>query len=182
MVRQVLSHQHLRSCETSNGTGTSVETEVQGKRQLKLLRFGETYAMNSPKLLIRFLPVPNVEWIGPVRIACKETGLEAQLSYKHNVFGRRNHRSITGKIIDSSSSKTVYEISGHWDRYLSTCSKFLSCDMSVLPFCHLFGWCRTVTIKDISTGKARAIYDMREAISGLSTPYVKDPKVNDRSV
>lgn len=99
-------------------TGTSVETEVHGKRQLKLLKFGETYVMNTPKLLIRFLPVPNVDWVGPVRIACKETGLEAELHYKHNVFGRRNPRSISGKIIDSSSMKTIYEISGHWDRWV----------------------------------------------------------------
>ncbi|KAK4755712.1 hypothetical protein SAY87_009469 [Trapa incisa] len=130
--------------------GISVETEVHGKRQLKLRKFGETYTMNSPKLLIRFLPFPNVEWTGSVRIACKETGLEAELSYKHNVFCRRNHRSINGRIIDSSSSKTIYQINGHWDR--------------------------TVTIMDIGTGKVRVIYDVKEAISGLSTPYVKDPK------
>ncbi|PKI56685.1 oxysterol-binding protein-related protein 4C-like [Punica granatum] len=130
--------------------GTSVETEVQGKRQLKLLKYGETYVMNSPKLLIRFLPVPGVDWVGHVQITCKETGLEAELSYKYSIFGGRNHRLIKGKIIDSSSSKTIYDIEGHWDR--------------------------TVTIKDVSSGKLRLIYDAKEAISGLSTPYVEDPK------
>lgn len=98
-------------------TGTSVETEVHGKRQLKLLKFGETYIMNTPKLLIRFFPVRLVDWVGPARITCEETGLEVELHYKHNVFGRRNLRSVSGKIINSSSSKTIYEINGHWDRY-----------------------------------------------------------------
>ncbi|KAJ0029772.1 hypothetical protein Pint_14030 [Pistacia integerrima] len=44
--------------------GTSVEAEVHGKRQLKLHKYKETYEMNSPKLLIRFLPVPGTEWVG----------------------------------------------------------------------------------------------------------------------
>ncbi|KAK4756170.1 hypothetical protein SAY87_006297 [Trapa incisa] len=130
--------------------GTSVETEVLGKRQLNLRRFGETYVTNTPKLLIRFLPVPLVDWVGPVRITCKETGLEAELHYKSNVFGRRNNlRWISGRILDSTSSKTLFEINGHWDR--------------------------VVTAKDISTGEVRVIYKAEESMSRLKAPYVKDP-------
>lgn len=98
--------------------GASVEAEVHGRRQLKLLNHNETYEMNSPKLCIRFLPVPGADWVGNVKIKCHETGLEAELFYKANPFIalRRNHRAVKGKIYNSSSSKILFEIDGHWDR------------------------------------------------------------------
>lgn len=100
--------------------GTHIDAEVNGKRQLKLLDKSETYTMNSPKLVIRLLPWPGVDWLGNVRIRCEETGLEAELSYRGNSFWPRPsiHRSIKGKIFRSSTSETVYEINGHWDRYV----------------------------------------------------------------
>ncbi|CAK9182365.1 unnamed protein product [Ilex paraguariensis] len=132
--------------------GISIETEVHGKRQLKFLNKGETYVMNSPKLVIRFLPKPGIHWLGNVTVRCQETGLEAELCIGGNSFLSRwaNYRSIKGKIFMSSSLKTIYEINGHWDR--------------------------TVTIKDTANGKVTVIYNAREAISGLKTPFVKDPK------
>ncbi|KAJ4709255.1 Oxysterol-binding protein [Melia azedarach] len=130
--------------------GASVEAEVHGKRQLKLLNHKETYEMNSPKLCLRFLPVPGADWVGNVRIKCKETGLEAELTYRANSligFGG-NHRAVRGKIYDSSSSKILYEIDGRWDR--------------------------TVTAKDIKNGKNTVIYNAKEVLSGLKAPIVKD--------
>jgi hypothetical protein len=104
---------------------------VQGKRQLKLLKRGETYVMNSPKLSIRFFPGPGAQWVGNVRIQCQETGLEAELCYRSNSFLWRkgNHRSIKGKIFESSSLKTLYEIDGHWDRYIT-----IKCLSNSIPF------------------------------------------------
>lgn len=130
--------------------GASVEAEVHGRRQLKLLNHNETYEMNSPKLCIRFLPVPGADWVGNVKIKCHETGLEAELFYKANPFIalRRNHRAVKGKIYNSSSSKILYEIDGHWDR--------------------------TVSLKDISNGKSTIIYNAKEVITGLKAPIVKD--------
>ncbi|GFP89202.1 oxysterol-binding protein-related protein 4c [Phtheirospermum japonicum] len=132
--------------------GTHIETEVAGKRQLKLLDKNETYTLNSPKLVIRFLPVPRVDWLGNVNVRCPESGLEAELSYRGNSFLPRPsvHRSIKGKIFLSSTSQTIYEIDGHWDR--------------------------TVTAKDVSTGKTTIVYNAKEALSGLKTPFVKDPE------
>ncbi|KAH6798966.1 hypothetical protein C2S51_035450 [Perilla frutescens var. frutescens] len=132
--------------------GSHIETNVQGKRQLKLLDKKETYTMNSPNLVIRFLPLPGVEWLGNVRIRCEESGLEAELSYRGNSFWPRPsiHRSIKGKIVSATTLQTIYEINGHWDR--------------------------SVMAKDVSTGKSRTIYDAKEALSGLKTPVVKDPK------
>ncbi|KAI3803167.1 hypothetical protein L1987_31316 [Smallanthus sonchifolius] len=132
--------------------GTGIETRVLGKRQLKLLNKGEYYVMNSPNLVIKFLPVPDVEWLGNVTIKCQETGLEAHLCYKGNSFlGRKgNYRAIRGKIISTPNMKTIYEINGHWDR--------------------------TVAIKDISNGKTTVIYRAKDVISSLKTPMVKDPK------
>lgn len=91
---------------------------MHGRRQLKLLNHNETYEMNSPKLCIRFLPVPGADWVGNVKIKCHETGLEAELFYKANPFIalRRNHRAVKGKVNNSSSSKILFEIDGHWDR------------------------------------------------------------------
>ncbi|KAL9224104.1 hypothetical protein vseg_000173 [Gypsophila vaccaria] len=129
--------------------GTTIETIVHGKRKLNLMQRGEHYVMNSPKLLIRLLPKPGVDWVGNVRIKCQETALEAELSYKSTYFGLGgNHRSIKGKIIDSNSSKTLFEISGHWDR--------------------------AVQIKDCTDGKTKVLYNAKETISALPTPTLKD--------
>ncbi|KAM1302085.1 hypothetical protein ACFX2H_013044 [Malus domestica] len=130
--------------------GTSVETEVHGKRQLKLLNHRETYEMNSPKLLIKFLPLPWVDWVGENRIRCHETGLEAELYYGSNSWIRGNPRTIKGKIFDSTTFELLYEIHGQWDR--------------------------TVKMKDVSSGKETVIYNAKEAISGLKAPIVTDLK------
>jgi len=83
--------------------------------------------MNSPKLLIRLLPKPGVEWVGNVRIECQETGLRAELSYKGSSFFGfgGGGRSLRGKIIDSSSANTLYEIDGQWDRYFHDIYSYL---------------------------------------------------------
>ncbi|KAK7303927.1 hypothetical protein RJT34_14847 [Clitoria ternatea] len=130
--------------------GTSVEAQVHGKRQLKLVNHGETYEMNSPHLLIKILPVPGVDWVGNVNISCIETGLAAELCYmSQSFFGfRGSRRLIKGKIIDSSSLKILYEVNGHWDS--------------------------TVTLKGRNNAEERVIYDALEVISGLQAPIVKD--------
>ncbi|KAL7224838.1 hypothetical protein ACSBR1_026176 [Camellia fascicularis] len=132
--------------------GTTVETMVHGQRHLKLMNKGETYVMDHPNLLIRFLPVPGVHWVGKVRIHCQESGLEAELHLGGSSFiSRRAYfRSIKGKVFMSSSMKTIYEINGHWDR--------------------------VVTVKDVSNGEQTVIYDAKEALSGLKTPILKDPE------
>ena len=91
---------------------------IHGKRQLKLLNFGEHYEMNAPRLLIRFFPVPRADWVGNVRIKCKNTGLEAELCYKGNSMLRLGSSSkfVKGRIFDSLSMETIYDIEGHWDR------------------------------------------------------------------
>ncbi|KAJ4834892.1 hypothetical protein Tsubulata_038791 [Turnera subulata] len=127
--------------------GTRVEAEVLGKRQLKLLNHGETYVTNSPKMLIKFFP-PGVEWTGDVKVCCQETGLEANLHYTSSSFLGRGPHFIRGKIYQSSSLKTLYEIDGHWNR--------------------------TVKVKEVSSGKQTIIYDASEMMSGLKTPTVKD--------
>ncbi|XP_041019159.1 oxysterol-binding protein-related protein 4B-like isoform X1 [Juglans microcarpa x Juglans regia] len=132
--------------------GTSVEAVLQGKRQMKLLSHGETYVMNAPNLSIRFLPGPGTDWVGNVRIQCQETGLEAEYCCKSSSFmwRRGNHRSIKGKIFESSSLKTLYEIDGHWDRI--------------------------VRVKDINSGEFTDIYNAKEVISRLNATIVKDPR------
>lgn len=35
-------------------------------------------------------------------------------------------------------------------------------------------------VKDVSTGKTTTIYNAKEALSGLKTPIVKDPKVTQK--
>ncbi|CAK7345750.1 unnamed protein product [Dovyalis caffra] len=128
--------------------GTRVEAEVLGKRQLKLLNHGETYTMNSPKLMIKFLP-PRVDWIGKVKICCQETDLESELCYiTSSLLGRSGLHSVKGKIYQSSSMKTLYEVDGHWNS--------------------------TVKVKDIDSGKETIIYDAKEVFSELKTPIVKD--------
>ncbi|XP_022930124.1 oxysterol-binding protein-related protein 4C-like [Cucurbita moschata] len=130
--------------------GTSVEVEVSGKRELRLANHRETYVMNSPNLMFKFLPTPAAEWSGSIRIACQDTGLEAELRCKGlSFFGfGGNARSIKGKILDSFSSKPLYEINGQWDR--------------------------TVTVKNIESGKVEIIYNAKDNIWRLRTPTVQD--------
>jgi len=99
-------------------SGTSIETKVHGKRQLKLRNHGETYEMNSPNLVIRILPIPGTEWVGNLTIRCPETGLVAELNYmSQSFFGfGAGRRQIKGKIYDSLSHKILHKIEGHWDR------------------------------------------------------------------
>ncbi|KAK7265225.1 hypothetical protein RJT34_32841 [Clitoria ternatea] len=134
----------------SKFTGTSVEGQVQGKRQLKLHNHGETYEMNSPNLLIRFLPVPGTDWVGNVSIRCLETGLVAELNYtSQSFFGfRSNGRQVKGKIFDALSKKILGKIEGHWDS--------------------------TLTLKNTSDSEVRVIYDAKQVISRLQAPIVKD--------
>ncbi|RRT51793.1 hypothetical protein BHE74_00006829 [Ensete ventricosum] len=104
--------------------GTSVEAVINGKRQLRLLTFGEDYEMDSPNLVVRLLPTTGADWLGDVRIRCKDSDLEATLCYHKSQsflgFGG-NSRSVRGNIFYSKTSKTVYEIDGQWDRYIPSC-------------------------------------------------------------
>ncbi|PNY03438.1 oxysterol-binding protein, partial [Trifolium pratense] len=180
--------------------GTSVEAQVHGKRQLKLLNHGETYEMNSPNLLFKILPVPGANWVGTVNIRCLETGLVAELSYKssHSFLGLGgNHNVIKGKIFDSSSCMVLYEVDGHWDRFQGLgCSPikavrelgserrktFSPYPVGALelrePFPSMRGSGRTrlwtVKLKDRKNGKVRVIYDATEVISELQPPILKD--------
>jgi hypothetical protein len=137
--------------------GTSIEATVNGKRQVRLLKFNETYEVDCPNLLIRLLPSPSVDWSGTVRIACKESGLEAELSYHriHSFLGiGGDTRCVKGKVSRSSSGsqETVCEIDGHWDS--------------------------TVSMKDVQSGEVSVLYDGKRAIADLATPEVKDQEVN----
>ncbi|WVZ12019.1 hypothetical protein V8G54_016549 [Vigna mungo] len=145
---------HITWCHSpvSKFHGTSIETKVHGKRQLKLHNHGETYEMNSPNLVIRILPIPGTEWVGNLSIRCLETGLVAELNYmSQSFFGfGGGRRQIKGKIYHSLSTKILYKVEGHWDR--------------------------TVTVKSTSNAEERVIYDAREVISGLQAPIVMNPE------
>ncbi|MED6139792.1 hypothetical protein PIB30_087297, partial [Stylosanthes scabra] len=133
--------------------GAGVEGEVHGKRQLKLHSHGETYEMNNPSFMVRFIPVSSSDWVGNVIIRCPESGLEAELCYSgQTLFKFRANRrsSIKGKIIDSASRKILYEINGNWDSI--------------------------VTVKDTNNDEVKVIYDAKEVISGLQPPILKDPE------
>ncbi|TVU05054.1 hypothetical protein EJB05_48202, partial [Eragrostis curvula] len=133
--------------------GTSIEATVKGKRQVKLPKFNETYEVDCPNLLIRLLPAPSVEWSGAVRVVCKSTGLEAELSYcrSRSFLGiGGDPRCVKGRILRSASGDALCEIEGHWDR--------------------------TVSLKDVKTGKVSVLYDAQRAIADLRTPVVQDQK------
>ncbi|EMS54727.1 hypothetical protein TRIUR3_16027 [Triticum urartu] len=125
---------------------------VHGKRQVRLPKFNETYEMGCPNLLIRLLPGPSVEWSGTVRIVCKDSGLEAELSYhRSNSFMGMggDGRCVKGKVFRSSNPQdAVFEIDGYWDR--------------------------TVSLKDVESGEVLVLYDANLSIANLITPEVKD--------
>ncbi|EOA16752.1 hypothetical protein CARUB_v10004961mg [Capsella rubella] len=134
--------------------GTYVDVEVKGKRVMKLLNRKETYEMNQPRLIMRFLPTPGAHWAGKVKIKCPETDLEAELNLISDSFIERfrgnKNRSIKGKIFESSTGNQLYNIFGHWDR--------------------------TVMAKNLKTGELEVIYNAKENIAELKPPTVKNPK------
>lgn len=97
-----------------------MELEVKGKRVMKLQSRKESYYMNQPRLIIRLLPLPRVDWAGKMKIKCPETDLEAELHLVSDSlierFRGNNNRSVKGKISESSSGIKLYDIFGHWDR------------------------------------------------------------------
>ncbi|KAF4354584.1 hypothetical protein G4B88_003870, partial [Cannabis sativa] len=100
-------------------SGTLIEAETRGKRELKLMNHKETYVMNSPNFLLKLFP-PGVGWGGTYQVRCLETGLEAELTIGGRSFVglRGTPKSIIGKIFHSSSkNKPLFDINGHWDRY-----------------------------------------------------------------
>ncbi|KAL9675055.1 hypothetical protein QQ045_003255 [Rhodiola kirilowii] len=132
--------------------GTSIEVEAKGTWILNLLNHAESYVLNSPKLSIKFLPVPLVEWVGTIRVQCADSGLEAEFTFKgSSIFSRKqNQKMIKGRIFESSSLKTIFEINGHWDR--------------------------TVSIKNVRDGTEKIIYNATESMSGLKSPIIQHPK------
>ncbi|VAI74189.1 unnamed protein product [Triticum turgidum subsp. durum] len=102
--------------------------------------------MGCPNLLIRLLPGPSVEWSGTVRIVCKDSGLEAELSYhRSNSFMGMggDGRCVKGKVFRSSNPQdAVFEIDGYWDR--------------------------TVSLKDVESGEVLVLYDANLS-KGLSS-------------
>ncbi|WCJ42264.1 Oxysterol-binding protein-related protein 4C [Euphorbia peplus] len=133
--------------------GNRVDARLEGERKLKLLNHGETYVMNSPNLLIKFIP-PEVDWVGNVKIHCQETGLEAQLCFSTtSFFGKRGPHSIKGNIFQSSHNsppKTLFHLSGNWTSI--------------------------VTLKDTNNGQERVLYNAKEVLTDLKSPIVKDPQ------
>lgn len=76
--------------------------------------------MDSPNLMIKLIPPTGADWIGNVRIRCKESELEADICYykSHRFLGfGGTSRSVKGTISDSNTSKAIYQIEGEWDRY-----------------------------------------------------------------
>jgi oxysterol-binding protein-related protein 8 len=131
--------------------GASIEATVRGKRLLRLPKLGETYELGCPSLLIRLLPAPSVEWAGDVRVACRESGLEAELTYCRSRSFLGIGRCVKGRILRSGSGDVVCKIDGHWDR--------------------------TVSVKDVKTGEVSVLYDAERAVANLGTPVVEDQKV-----
>ncbi|KAI3974921.1 hypothetical protein MKX01_005032 [Papaver californicum] len=108
-----------------------------------LINHGENYVMHTPKLLIGFIPVPRTNWTGNVTIHFTGNSFLG--------FGG-NNRSVKGRIVDTSTSKTIYEVDRHWDG--------------------------AVMIKDVMNKQKTktVIYNGKEALSKLKTPEVKDVK------
>ncbi|XP_002969003.2 oxysterol-binding protein-related protein 4B isoform X1 [Selaginella moellendorffii] len=130
--------------------GSGVDITIHGRRLLKLERHGESYEMTSPKLGFRFLPVPGTDWSGSTTVSCAETGLKATIVYKNKgFFGLHgSSRRIGGKVWDTNTGNTLYEIHGNWDQF--------------------------VYLKESSSGTTSTLYDARAVVGKLRPPQVKN--------
>ncbi|KAH7443804.1 hypothetical protein KP509_02G051600 [Ceratopteris richardii] len=136
--------------------GNKVEGTIYGKRMLWLDAHHEAYEITCPKLLIRLFPVPGTEWVGTSTIKCVSTKLEANLLFKGKpLFGLRGTAGhVSGKIYDVSTSSTLYEINGAWNK--------------------------TITAKNLKTEESSLLYDAQAALSNLQ-PLVVQNKGLDAS-
>ncbi|KAJ7534672.1 hypothetical protein O6H91_13G104800 [Diphasiastrum complanatum] len=129
--------------------GNGIEVTIRGRRILSLLEFGEDYELTSPKLNIRFFPMPGTDWDGNTSVSCQQTGLKATISFKgKGLLGLRGgQRKISGKIWDSSG-KTLYELRGSWDN--------------------------VVNLIDRELEKTNELYDGRAALTEMEIPVIQN--------
>ncbi|CAM6046000.1 unnamed protein product [Sphagnum compactum] len=132
--------------------GNGVEITILGQRQLKLTEHHETYETSSPKLFIRFFPMPANEWLGNTTVRCIKSGLEASVSFKgRGFFGfRGSSNRVSGKIWEISTKRVLYELNGSWDK--------------------------VVTVKNKHSGEICNLYDAQDAIVDIHAPVVENMK------
>jgi hypothetical protein len=76
--------------------------------------------MTSPRLSIRLFPAPGNEWVGSTTVKCDASGFEATLSFKPKPFlGLRGSLGqVSGQIWDRATDKLLFELHGHWNKYV----------------------------------------------------------------
>lgn len=132
--------------------GNKVEGTINGKRTLWLDSFQEVYDTTSPKLLIRLFPAPGTEWVGSSTVKCGASRLEATLTFKgKHLFGLRGTvGQVSGKVLDTSTGTTLYEINGAWNK--------------------------TIAVKNMKTEESSVIFDAQVALTNLKGPTLRSKK------
>ncbi|KAG9449250.1 hypothetical protein H6P81_009215 [Aristolochia fimbriata] len=114
---------------------------------------GETHHVSHGNLNVRLEQVSHHPPVSTQQTSKnRDSGLEADICYDGKGFlgFGGNHRSVRGKIFDSLSSKTIYEINGFWDS--------------------------TVSLKNAHTWESTILYNAKDVIRKLNTPSLRDPK------
>ncbi|KAH7443806.1 hypothetical protein KP509_02G051700 [Ceratopteris richardii] len=129
--------------------GNKVEGTIYGKRTLWLDSHHEVYELTCPKIVFRLFPAPGTEWVGTSTIKCGSSNLEASLTFKGKpLFGLKGTAGhVSGKIYDTSTGATLYEINGAWNK--------------------------TITAKSTKTEESSLLFDAQAALTNLRSPVLQ---------
>eukprot|EP00897_Mesotaenium_endlicherianum_P006019 jgi/Mesen1/5445/ME000271S04464 len=131
--------------------GAWLKAEMKGKRLLFLDSYDETYELQVPSLLFRFLPSPRADWEGNVTVKCEKSGYEAQVCYKTKPWFKPGpHKRIEGEIYRIGTKEKLIKFHGHWDK--------------------------SVTFQHVNSGAEHSVMDCLAAASDMDTPQITLPK------
>lgn len=105
--------------------GNSIQSKLEGQSNLYFLnRPGEEYALSNPSIFARGILFGTMflELGDSVRIECLKTGYHADINFLVKGYFTGTYNAIEGKIIESTSGKTMYNIAGKWSDVVSISS------------------------------------------------------------
>lgn len=134
--------------------GNSLIVRLPGAIRIVLEKFNsEEYVITRPDLYMTGFIAgrQRLEFNGVSSFACEKTGLGAEIEYKAKgaMTYRAEMNGIVGRIFELSSGKTLYNISGNWDKI--------------------------VTLTDINTQKETVLFDYEAVMMEKSMLAVLPP-------
>lgn len=98
--------------------GNSVGSFMEGIAVMRLLNRNERYFITQPNMYARGILFGKMKYeLGDhAYVRCPELGLEAEIDFKVKGWMTGTYNAIGGHIKDTKSGKSLFELSGYWDK------------------------------------------------------------------